>query len=78
VLEAVKIRFPLAKVIGYEKSRRPYEDALRRREKNGLDYEIYYKDFFGSDISEARIIYSYMITYMMEKIWKKVNKECKK
>ena len=76
LLEAVKMKFPNTQVIGYEKSYRPYQDAERRKELNWLDYELRNRDFFTSDISNATVLYSYMINYIMEKIWEKVQKEC--
>ncbi|GAB0174828.1 MAG: protein-lysine N-methyltransferase [Candidatus Altimarinota bacterium] len=77
ILEAVKKQFPEARVIGYEKSYRPYLDAIKKREKNGLDYEIRNEDFFLAGIKEANVLYSYMISYMMEKIWSKINSDCR-
>ena len=76
ILEAVKIKFPRAKVIWYERSNRPYKDALLRKEKNGLDYEIYNEDFLKSNIENATVLYSYMIHYMMKPIWKKIVQDC--
>lgn len=77
ILEAVKKQFPEARVIGYEKSYRPYLDAIKKREKNWLDYEIRNEDFFLAGIKEANVLYSYMISYMMEKIWSKINSDCR-
>lgn len=77
ILEAVKNKFPSVKVIGYEKSYRPYLDALERRKRNWLNYEIRNEDFFLANITEATVLYSYMIPYMMERIWRKINSECK-
>ncbi len=77
ILEAVKIKFPKAKVVGYERSNRPYRDALSRRERNTLDYEIHHEDFFSANISDAKVLYSYMIRYMTEPIWRKIEQDCR-
>ena len=77
ILEAVKIQFPHAIVVGYEKSYRPYQDALKRKEQNWLEYEIIHGDFFNGTIKNATVLYSYMINYIMEKIWKKIANECR-
>lgn len=56
---------------------RPYQDAIKRREENGMNYEIRHEDFFTSDIHNVQIFYCYMLPYMMGRIWNKISSECK-
>lgn len=78
MLEQVKEKFPMTRVIWYEISPRPYQEALKRKKESNWEYEIYKKDFFKTDLWEATVIYSYTISYLMDKIWKKVSHDCKK
>ncbi len=77
VLEAVKERFPEAFVSGIENSPKPFNLALKRRKNNNLDYTIIQNNFFKENFSKYDIIYSYLLWYLMKKIWIKVKAECK-
>lgn len=76
ILEAIEEKFPKAHIIGYEKSLRPFQEAMNRKKKNRHKYEVLHEDFFDADISNAKVIYSYMISYIMRRIWKKIQSEC--
>lgn len=78
VLEEVKNKNPNNLVCWIENSPGPYRLALKRREENKLDYEIINTNFFKEDFSKYDIIYSFMIPYLMKRIWKKIKSECKK
>lgn len=77
VLEAVKAKFPQSDVYGIENSPKPYNLAIKRLKNNKLDYTIIWKNFFNEDFSKYDIIYCYMISYLMKKIWTKIKSECK-
>jgi len=77
ILEAVKLKYPQIDVYGIENSPKPYNLAIKRKQKNKLDYTIMWKDFFKVDFSEYDIIYCYMMDYLMKKIWTKIKSECK-
>jgi hypothetical protein len=74
----VREKFPKNKIIWFEISPRPYKNALTRKRKNHDSYEIYHKNFFEADLSEANVIYSYTIGYIMKDTWKKIQHDCKK
>lgn len=63
---------------GIENSPYPYWLSIQRKEEKKLHYEIKKMDFFKENFSKYDVIYSYMITYLMHKMWKKIKKECKK
>lgn len=77
IVQAVSEKFPDLKCTGIENSYFPYKLSLSKKEKSQGDYEILKKDFFKEDFSKYSIIYSYTISYLMEKIWKKIQAECK-
>lgn len=77
ILEAVSKKNSGVKLFWIENSFLPYRLSLKRKKKNSLDYTVYRKDFFKEDFSKYDVIYSYTITYLMKKIWKKIKAECK-
>ena len=77
ILEAVGKKKKWVKLFWIENSFWPYWLSLKRKKNNKLDYTVYRKDFFKEDFSKYDIIYSYTITYLMQKIWKKIKTECK-
>ncbi len=77
VLETVERKFPGVLVIGYELSQEPFLLAEKRKKEKGLSYTLHHTDFFDADIAHATVFYSYMISYMMDRIWKKVSNECR-
>jgi hypothetical protein len=77
ILEAVKDKFPEALVYWIENSPKPYNLALKRRKRNNLDYNLIQNNFFKEDFSIYDIIYSFLIPYLMNKIWIKIKSECK-
>lgn len=62
---------------GIERSPFPYQESVERKKKYGLHYTVQKKDFFSESLTEYDIIYIYMITYLMSKIWRKIESECK-
>ncbi|EKE27762.1 MAG: hypothetical protein ACD_3C00154G0005 [uncultured bacterium (gcode 4)] len=77
ILHAIEIRFPWVRTVWFEKSSHPYGLAIKRKEKYWCKYEVSKTDFFKSDIHDIDVIYSYMLSYLMEKIWKKIKSECR-
>lgn len=77
ILHAVWKKYRKIKLFWIENSFLPYRLSLKRKKENNLDYTVYRKDFFKEDFSKYDVIYSYTITYLMKKIWKKIKKECK-
>lgn len=64
-------------LFGVENSIYPYRESLEKKQKNNLHYTIYKWDFFKIDLSKYDVIYTYMLPYLLKKIWKKIKKECK-
>ena len=71
-------KYPHNEIIGYENSPHPYELGLRRKELSNASYTILREDFFSASIAGASVIYSYMMPHVMQKIWNKIQRECKK
>ncbi|MFH1822381.1 MAG: class I SAM-dependent methyltransferase [Patescibacteria group bacterium] len=65
------------KLVGYELSPLHAWYARIKNKLLGKKIEIYRKDFFTADISQADIIYLFLVPAMVEKIWKKIKKEAK-
>ncbi|MDD3120774.1 MAG: class I SAM-dependent methyltransferase [Candidatus Gracilibacteria bacterium] len=78
ILQAICENFPKAIVIGYENSGDPYKLALKRKDKYNLNYQVYKKDFFTESLENATIIYSYLLPYIMARVWKKIKNDCHK
>ncbi len=78
ILEMVSKKFPKNNVIWFEISPRPYRNALSRKKRNNWTYQIYNTNFFETNISEASILYSYTIGYIMKDIWQKIQHDCRK
>jgi hypothetical protein len=77
ILEIMKKTYSNAKIYWIENSPGIYKLALNRKKKNNLEYNIIKWDFFLEDFSKYNIIYTFMIPYLMTKIWNKIKKECK-
>lgn len=78
VLEEIWNNFEWVELYGIENSYFPYKESIERKEKNNLNYTIYKKDYFKENFWKYDVIYTYMLPYLIKKIWKKINKECKK
>lgn len=77
VVSLVSNKFPDTQCIGYEYWPRAYKRAIKFKEENNWMYKLYHKDFFKVDLSEASVIYCFLIPHLMKKVWKKINNECK-
>lgn len=77
VLEAIAKKFKWVDLYGIENSPFPYKESQERQSKNKLDYTVYKKDFFTEDFWKYDVIYSYTIPYLMKRIWKKIQRDCK-
>lgn len=78
ILEAVKKNYPENEVYWIENSPDIYKLAIKRKQKNWLDYKIIKWNFFKEDFSKYNKFYTFMIPYLMPKIWLKIRNECKK
>lgn len=78
ILESVSKKFPKNKVIWFEISPRPYKNALTRKKKNKLHYDVFHKNFFETSISDGSVFYSYTIWYIMKDTREKIKHDCKK
>ncbi|EKE29613.1 MAG: hypothetical protein ACD_2C00137G0003 [uncultured bacterium (gcode 4)] len=77
ILQAIEEKFPGVRVKWFEKSGYPYSLAIKRKERTWCKYEVLKADFFKCDIQDADVVYSYVLPYLMKKIWKKMTLECK-
>lgn len=70
-------KFHPKKLVGFELS--PLHAWYAQIKAKILDSEvqIYRRDFFTADISDADIIYLFLVQSMVEKIWVKIQKEAK-
>ena len=78
ILDAIKTKFPDNKVVWIENSPEPYNVAIKRLKENNKGYQVIRGDFFKEDWSDYQVIHTFMIPYLMWKIWKKLSSECKK
>ncbi len=77
ILQAMSEKYPKGQIIGYENSKRPYKLALKRRDQCKGNYTVLNEDFFLASLENVDVIYVYMLTYLMPRIWKKIQEECK-
>lgn len=77
VVEAISEKFPSARGIWYESSKYPYKQALTKRETSKCEYELYNRDIFTVNLSEVDVIHIYMVPYILPKLTKKIQSECK-
>lgn len=77
IVEAVSQKFPNVRCVWYESSLYPYKQALTRRETSRCEYELHNRDIFTTSLSEANIIHIYMVPYMLPKLIKKIQSECR-
>jgi len=77
VVRAVKKEFPDSEVIGYEKW--PVEFIMAKIVSifSKVKPKILYKNFFYADLSDADVIYCFLIEKLMPKVEAKFNKELK-
>lgn len=75
-LSQVTGKFAGIKARGYEIALHPYIRAKRRVRKDGGRYEIIRKSFMRADLSDADVIYCYLMPHFMGPLWKKLKKEC--
>jgi ubiquinone/menaquinone biosynthesis C-methylase UbiE len=78
VVEAAK-RYPVKKAVGVELRDELYKEATERVKREGLDsrVEIIHGDFFRVPISEATVVYMYLLTSVNEALKPKLKQELK-
>lgn len=64
--------------IGYELAIIPYLLALIKKHFFKLKMKIHLKNFFQTDLKDANIIFCYLYPELMDKVSKKIEKECQK
>ena len=77
ILEVVSRKFPTVMCIGYESSSYPYSLALERKRESQYDFEIHKKNVFSVSLADVDIIHIYMVPYMLPKLIKKIQSECR-
>jgi len=77
IVHEVAKKFPACRAIGYESVAQVARQARALHKSSGIPYEICQKDVFDVSLTEARVVYLYMLPYMHERIWKKMLKECR-
>ena len=77
VVEAVKKQFPAVTCIWIENSFHPYFLAKRRQKESGVSYDVRRANFFSTDISEADVVYCYLLPLHMKRVYNKVCRECR-
>jgi hypothetical protein len=70
-------KFEPKKIIGYELS--PVHSIFSRLKAwiRGSHVKFLTKDFFTADIRDATIIYVYLVPKVVEKLWRKIEEECR-
>ncbi len=64
--------------IGYEIAPLVYLLAVARKILNGSKAKIKFKNFFNENLEKADVIFCYLMPAELEKLAKKIKKECKK
>jgi len=77
VLSAVQKKFPWVITEWYEINKTDYALANAKKKYFGNNYAIYNTNFFHEDLSDANIMYCYLMPHLMKSVWKKITKECK-
>lgn len=77
VVEAVSEKFWNTRCVWYESSLYPYKLALTRQETSWCEYELHNSDIFTTSLSEVNAIHIYMVPYMLPKLTKKIQSECR-
>ena len=66
-----------AKGVGYELSLWPYLWAKFNSWKSRADVDVYLKDFFTADLSDADVVFCYLFTHIMGRLEQKFEREMK-
>lgn len=61
-----------AKMIGFELSPVPYLIARIKKLFKKSKAKIYFQDFFNSDLSDADIIYMFLVDRVVQRVWAKI------
>jgi len=77
VIRAIKKKYPQIKAKGYEVAWWPYLKAKQKIKKEKLDIDLIRKNFYNTDLSEADIIFCFLINSVMPRLEKKLQKELK-
>ena len=70
-------KFPYAKYVGIEYSFLPYMFSKIRLKILGSNIKLIKQNFLKTNLSDADIIYCYLIPDMMERLSKKIKNECR-
>jgi len=77
IISAVSNKFNNIKARGYEIALAPYLRAFYRKRNDKNRYEIIKKSFMSADLSDADVLYCYLMPYFMKPLWKKLTNNCK-
>jgi len=61
----------------YEVNKDYYNLAKDKQKNHDNKFQIFNTNFFSADISDANIIYCYLMPHLMKSVRKKIKKECK-
>ena len=64
-------------LIGYDLSIFHIIIARLKAKLKGSQVKYYYKNFFDVNLSQADIIYIYLVSSVIKKLWPKIKKECR-
>lgn len=62
---------------GYEIDLYAYHEARKRSERDNKRYEIIRKNFMKEDLSNADVVYTYLLPHVLSPLWKKLSAEVK-
>ncbi|MFH0952167.1 MAG: class I SAM-dependent methyltransferase [Patescibacteria group bacterium] len=77
VLFALEKSLPRAKLIGYELSPTAYIRARFKKWLKKSKVKLYYQDFYKADLSQIDVVFCFLITAVMPKLEKKLQRELK-
>lgn len=70
-------KFNSAKVVGYELSPVHLWFSSIKAKFKGSKVEFLHRDFFKADISDAGLIYVFLVPKVVQKLWLKIKQECR-
>lgn len=77
VIRAIKKKYPQIKAKGYEVAWWPYLKAKQKIKKENLNIDLTRKNFYNADLSDSDIIFCFLISSVMPRLEKKLQKELK-
>jgi hypothetical protein len=76
LLSMVTEKFPTISARGYEIALYPLAKARQQQKKDCNRYKVIGEDFMKADLSDANVIFCYLLPHYMESIWKKIKNQC--